>query len=307
MQKNECHDDGALGASVCSLAAGETRSWRIETCPRRGRHLVAARDLAADEVVFAETPLVVAPSMAADEPVLRGELVAVAVALLREPPLGSAARLLQGAHYSADADDDGSLAGAMRAWARDVWVALERRRPPIRRADGGPISLTEESVCWALGVASVNTHGRSDPELRGVLGLLASMMEHGCAPSACVDVASPAEGSVLTLRTRRGVRAGESLSISYVATDAPVNERRRLLRLMHGFVCTCERCAAELWAAAGPRGVDEQGKATGQANVQANAGTAGPPHADRADDLWRRAWEDRVWCGVDPYTGEAAA
>ena len=138
------------------------------------------------------------------------------------------------------------------------------------------MTLSEDAIRWALGVASVNVHGRSDPP-RGVLGLLASLMEHSCSPSARADVGSAAEGSVVTLRTTRVVRAGESLSIAYVARDAPVDERRRQLRLQHGFVCACERCVAELAAAGG----------------------------ERESESWRRAWEDRTWCGVDPYTGES--
>ena len=100
----------------------------------------------------------VAPSTTAADgaPPLGGELVAVAVALLREPP-GRAASMLQEARFPAD--DDGSLEGAMRTWARDVLGALERR-PILRADDGGLISLTEDSVRWALGVAAVNTHGR---------------------------------------------------------------------------------------------------------------------------------------------------
>ena len=79
---------------------------------------------------------------------------------------------------------------------------------------------------------------------RGVMGLLASMMEHCCEPSARIDVAPEARGSALTLSTVRDVAPGESLSICYVGYHLPTAERRRLLRFQHGFVCECARCAA---------------------------------------------------------------
>lgn len=77
--------------------------------------------------------------------------------------------------------------------------------------------------------------------------LLASMMEHNSTPNACADVA---EGCKISLGTKLEVRALESLSISYVSADAPVSERRRALRLQHGFVCECGTASAKLQLAA---------------------------------------------------------
>lgn len=270
------HAEIDLEQAICARLAIDAPacSWRIESRPGVGRFLVAARDLAANETVFSELPLVVAaPAADSKEQVLRSEIVAVATQLLCEPP-GSPARLLQEPDFSSD--EDGALAGSFRAWTLDVLRALQLRPQPLVRADGTAVTLSEGMLRWALGVASVNVHGRSDPP-RGVLGLLASLMEHSCSPSASADVGSAAEGSVVTLRTTRVVRTGEALSIAYVARDAPVDERRRQLRLQHGFVCACERCVAELAAAGG----------------------------ERESESWRRAWEDRTWCGVDPYTGES--
>ena len=210
---------------------------------------------------------------------MRGTLAAVAVELLREPP-ESRVRLLQEADFSGD--KDGSLAGSLRTWTLGVLRAL-KARPPTRRVDGSEMVVTEETVGWALSVASVNVHGtgkkgrhgKVDPE-RGVLGLLASMMEHDCTPSTHTEVGSVEGGSVITLRTNRRVRAGESLSITYVAQDTPVDERRRQLRVQHGFVCACQRCVDEL-AAAGESG---------------------------GESSWRHSWENRAWGGLDPYSGE---
>ena len=296
--------DAALDAAIAARLVATTaeRAWKITSRPACGRYLVAARDLAAGEVVFAERPLIVATSTSDGERAMRGEMAAVALELLREPS-DSPAHLLQEADLSADTEcasmkttvvvpfgrcshaarvrcslacASGSLAGGLRMWTLGVLRALKMRSKPLLRADGSAVHPTEDDVSWALGVASVNVHGRDD---RGVLGLLASMMEHDCEPSCSTDVAnSEAEGSggetLVTLRTKRAVKAGESLSITYVVQGTPVHERRRQLRLQHGFVCACERCAAEL-AASGE--TSESGE-------------------------WRHGWENRIARGGDPYS-----
>ena len=98
---------------------------------------------------------------------------------------------------------------------------------------------------WALGVATTNAHGVMAPE-RAVLGLLASMMEHSCAPCACVRIGRVEEDSAISLIATRAVEAGESLTISYVPTGRSVTDRRSQLLFQHGFRCNCERCQAEL-------------------------------------------------------------
>ena len=60
--------------------------------------------------------------------------------------------------------------------------------------------------------------------------MLASMMEHSCAPTCELEVAIPRQGSVITLRTIADVEAGQALSISYVGLNLPTAERRRQLR-----------------------------------------------------------------------------
>ena len=109
--------------------------------------------------------------------------------------------------------------------------------PPSARTRG----FTIPEVRWALGVAYLNAHGASRPT-RGVIGVLASMMEHNCAPSCRVAFDEVASGSVVSLRTLRDVREGEALSISYVELEWPTAERRAVLELQYGFNCVCERC-----------------------------------------------------------------
>lgn len=282
--------DAELETTICSRLRlsdqdASERAWSIASHPDVGRYLVAARDLAADELVFCEEPLVVATPRGDDEErAMRGELAAVAIELLREPS-DSLVHLLCEADFSAD--KDGSLAGSMRTWTMGMLRAL-KAQPPLHRADGSAVTPSDDAVSWALSVASVNVHGNLTDPPRGVLGLLASMMMHSCAPSAYTDIASMAEGSALTLRTKRAVRAGERLSISYVTEGTPLVERRRQLRLQHGFVCQCERCVAELAAEAA-----EADDADGPAGA-----------TSRAAPDWRQGWENRAWTGCDPYSGE---
>jgi len=74
----------------------------------------------------------------------------------------------------------------------------------------------------------------------GVFVLL-SMMNHSCSPSVQVSFS---ESNEVTLRTLRPVEPGEALTISYCATEMPVEDRRH--RLRHWFFeCDCWRCEAE--------------------------------------------------------------
>jgi hypothetical protein len=72
-----------------------------------------------------------------------------------------------------------------------------------------------------------------------------AQMEHSCDPSARVSVAPESLGNVVSLTTRRDVRAGEALSIAYVCSEWPRVERRHTLLCQHGFVCRCPRCETE--------------------------------------------------------------
>ena len=273
--------------------AASPLAWRIEWRPLVGRTLIAARDLPANEIVFRERPLVVAPSTRGGPYVLRGATPQVALALLNLPPNNNPARLLctpplQREASTAAASERVVSADAIRLnlerrlsrahsledWVRDVMEALREREHKqaqleqyeqiapsdeasklaklLQQQDGANVDVspppsartrgfTIPEVRWALGVAYLNAHGASRPT-RGVIGVLASMMEHNCAPSCRVAFDDVASGSVVSLRTLRDVREGEALSISYVELEWPTAERRAVLELQYGFNCVCERC-----------------------------------------------------------------
>ena len=191
--------------------------WRIAWREGRGRCLVAARDLPAGALVFVERPLVVAETRTSGDERLRGEAQAVALELLRRPV--QAALHLCRPSLSAGSEEAASLAKATAEFAAAV-----------------PEHDAQKAGFW-LGIASVNVHGTAKPA-RAYLGLLASMMEHDCAPAGIVTIGADA----VTYRTRRAVAAGEPLSISYVASYQPTATRRFQLRAQHGFACDCRRC-----------------------------------------------------------------
>ena len=213
-------------------------AWEIRHSDTLGRYLVAARDLPADFTVFSERPIIAAEANYEGDRALRGEMAAVALALLKLPT-ANPARMLHFPRYEEGSHSKTSL----REWTLQFLRAMQDK--DLRRADGSRVPRTVEAVEWALGVATVNTHGGYKPA-RGILGILASMMEHSCTPACIVDIAKPDQGSTLTLTTLREVQRGESLSISYVDGKLPVSERRDDLFFQHGFQCICQRCRIEL-------------------------------------------------------------
>ncbi|CAG9464172.1 unnamed protein product [Pedinophyceae sp. YPF-701] len=73
---------------------------------------------------------------------------------------------------------------------------------------------------------------------------LQSLLNHSCDPALLVAMDYDGGSSSVTLLARRDIRAGEELTISYVDTALPTDERGELLR-DYGFTCTCPRCMAD--------------------------------------------------------------
>ena len=267
--------DAALLAAIRARlvdAAELENNWRLEDRPGIGRTLVAARFLPAGTLVFREQPLVVATATNAGDHALRGGVPAVALALMCLPPNGPASLLQQPrrtpitveemtAVSPAEAAVDEELrlqlerrierASDLDSWVREVLSALNRRGVVMTREDGSVVPRNIPLLRWALGVASVNSHGAgrgfddSNDATRGVLGLLCSMMEHSCVPSSSVYFAPEDQGSVVSLRARRDILPNEALSIAYVCPEWTCAERRRVLLIQHGFVCGCPRCVED--------------------------------------------------------------
>ena len=155
-------------------------AWKIIWREGIGRILVASRSVPQDTLVFRERPLVAVEVTERSE-ALKGEMAAVAMELLKLPP-DSPAKLLQEPCYLAAGPEDEDAkrsAASLREWSDSIFTSLSSRE--VKRDDGSRVDCTVDAVRWALGVATVNSHGGYDPT-RGVLGILASMMQHECAP-----------------------------------------------------------------------------------------------------------------------------
>lgn len=194
--------DAALLASIHPRLTFDSHCWSIEWRPIAGRCLVAKRPIAAGMHIFTEMPLIVARGGS-------GGVARAILALDRE---------------SAEFDGVCQLQGCTAIAGREA---------------------TEE---WAKRVAAINVHGAGgnvvDPSFqrRGVLGLLASMMQHECAPSAIAHISSVDEGSAVSLYSIRDLAVGELISISYCGSYQPTATRRQLLKSHYGFTCVCLRC-----------------------------------------------------------------
>ena len=84
------------------------------------------------------------------------------------------------------------------------------------------------------------------------MGLLCSLPNHSCNPSAAVSAVWDAKAAAVQLRlyATRPLEAGDEVTISYVPSRFPPNLRRLHLTQRYGFACACERCEAAFPGAA---------------------------------------------------------
>jgi hypothetical protein len=69
------------------------------------------------------------------------------------------------------------------------------------------------------------------------------VLNHSCVPNVRLETTP---SGWLAARALRHIAPGEELTIAYVRCDAPLAERRAALaESLHGFVCTCCRCAMD--------------------------------------------------------------
>ena len=94
--------------------------------------------------------------------------------------------------------------------------------------------------------------GSGPPFARGVF-LEAAMFNHACAPNC----AASNDKETLTVYTTRPVAAGEELSIAYTDVNQPVSARRKALKGLYHFECSCARCVVE--AGGGGAGIAARG------------------------------------------------
>ncbi|CUG86101.1 Hypothetical protein, putative [Bodo saltans] len=84
------------------------------------------------------------------------------------------------------------------------------------------------------------------PQARCLFGLV-SMLEHSCQPNAALvwhrtSTLEENDAMVIEVRALRPIAVGEHLSISYIPTVLPREERQALLWKRYWFHCQCSRC-----------------------------------------------------------------
>lgn len=75
------------------------------------------------------------------------------------------------------------------------------------------------------------------------LFLIGSMFNHSCSPNV-----HPSFGNSNTLKLfsdDKTLESGTELTLSYIDTTLPFNERQRVLLENYGFQCSCQRCLAK--------------------------------------------------------------
>ena len=265
MRLESDHDALERAIRETEVPIASERLWRIEEQPLTGRTLVAARALTPGTLVFREKPLVAAPAITSGAQAMRGSVPSVALDLLAAASsMRSKAKLLQSTIapspskpleqqqqlWAEDDVDEVLRAQCQRRLSRfsslDAWVreVMDGGLDELRARSSDPTKAAPPlipEVRWALGVASINSHGASHPT-RGVLGLLSSMPQHSCRPACSMEIGPPSEGHVVSLRTRHALEEGQPLSISYVDVSWPRSLRQAMLRLQYGFECCCEAC-----------------------------------------------------------------
>jgi hypothetical protein len=68
----------------------------------------------------------------------------------------------------------------------------------------------------------------------------ANKLNHSCRPNVDYDVLS--EYGIIVYTARDDIKKGEELFISYVDEHWSATKRNHILKSVHGFKCTCDRC-----------------------------------------------------------------
>ena len=82
-----------------------------------------------------------------------------------------------------------------------------------------------------------------------VIGVVSSMFNHDCEPNVAID-SDLCDTPKLRAMAKRGIRRGESLTVSYVDSSQSREFRQTFLSSIYNFRCSCKTCASESSASA---------------------------------------------------------
>lgn len=134
---------------------------------------------------------------------------------------------------------DGDIDSAQRYMAMSVMTADFLGSERLRALSG-----SGELLVGLLSKLETNAFNICNGDLQPIgIGVYpsASLFNHSCRPNACTVF----EGTMLCISAIRDIAPGEEIVISYIDLGAPLKHRRSELQKGFGFVCACERCAAE--------------------------------------------------------------
>ncbi|CAE8612884.1 unnamed protein product, partial [Polarella glacialis] len=223
----------------------------------RGRHLLVARAAAPGDTLLREwKPLLVVPDNAL------GLVCAApaAQALLRAGQvLGTFRSLGVYAAYCALPPRQRRSLNSFRA---DQSPVLGEVAQSIESALRCHPQLRSAAIDWGLVLhlhGLLNTNAVELPDGAGLaVYRRLGRASHSCEPNCVLEESSSDPTGVgnngnpsvrVRLRAVRPLRQGEEVTISYLpasALEAPVRERREMLRRLRGFACRCGRCGVEL-------------------------------------------------------------
>ncbi|KUJ09168.1 SET domain-containing protein [Mollisia scopiformis] len=78
-----------------------------------------------------------------------------------------------------------------------------------------------------------------------ILYNVASYFNHDCTPNALVDTSCPRHaGGHVKIITRRDIRAGEEVTVSFIRKPGTTSQRRKELKDKWNFTCSCQTCTS---------------------------------------------------------------
>ena len=149
---------------------------------------------------------------------------------------------LHGATPAAWEEQYAALEAALRRRGSELdWLSLSWFTGVLSRLhlNAFRVDLPRTDVSSISTLALHAAHGSGT----AVYGPLASLLNHDCDP--CLDAVWRSGDATLSLVARRPISAGEQLTITYVDSGAPMEERRAELEHAYGFTCRCAMCREE--------------------------------------------------------------
>eukprot|EP00929_Paragymnodinium_shiwhaense_P085556 TRINITY_DN45971_c0_g1_i2.p1 TRINITY_DN45971_c0_g1~~TRINITY_DN45971_c0_g1_i2.p1 ORF type:complete len:424 (-),score=82.73 TRINITY_DN45971_c0_g1_i2:74-1345(-) len=245
----------------------------VKALPQRGLGLVAARDLAAGELLLVEPAWALGAAQDASKAGCNSaELLRACQRRLAEKSGSTSAQNLErvvlsnlhGDRVPSGSEERQKEAAEERllvfrtylAWLRSA--AEEKKQAVLSKISLGDSTLSEQRLSDILGRNARKTESWDawtllvdESKAGGGLWLLASLFNHSCLGNVNITYAysgfNVADGRPDMLVARAAVRIakGEELCHTYIYPFETVTERRGRLERSYGFVCGCDRCALE--------------------------------------------------------------